>query len=111
MNSQGLNFNLTIFNCLIAVTILELLSILRRSHYSGISISRGYNFPVILHFKGLIRISMEEPHEKFDFQSAVHAWEQKKKNRRIKFIEEILFYKFFQSIFFTSNCSTYQHMK
>ena len=53
MNSQGLNFNLTIFNCLIAVTMLELLGMLRRSHYSGISTSRGYNFPVILQFKGL----------------------------------------------------------
>ena len=53
MNSQGLNFNLTIFNCLIAVTMLELLGMLRRSHYSGISTSRGYNFPVTLHFKGL----------------------------------------------------------
>ena len=53
MNSQGLNFNLTIFNCLIAVTMLELLGMLRRSHYSGISTSKGYNFPIILHFKGL----------------------------------------------------------
>ena len=52
MNSQGLNFNLTIFNCLIAVTMLELLGMLRRSHYS-ISTSRGYKFPIILHFKGL----------------------------------------------------------
>ena len=53
MNSQGLNFNLTIFNCLIAVIMLELLGMLRISHYSGISISRGYNFPVTLHFNGL----------------------------------------------------------
>ena len=53
MNSQGLNFNLTIFNCLIAVTMLELLGMFRRSHYSGISTQRGYNFSVILHFKGL----------------------------------------------------------
>ena len=36
-----------------AVTMLELLGMLRRSHYSGISTSRGYNFPVILHFNGL----------------------------------------------------------
>ena len=33
--------------------MLELLGMLRWSHYSGISTSRGYNFPVILHFKGL----------------------------------------------------------
>ena len=32
----------------------EILGMLRRSHYSGISKSRGYNFTIILHFKGLL---------------------------------------------------------
>ena len=57
MNSQGLNFNLTIFNCLIAVTMLELLGMLRRSHYSGISTSRGYNFPLFSIFSMISKTS------------------------------------------------------
>ena len=52
MNSQGLNFNLTIFNCLIAVTMLELLGMLRRSHYVVFPHQGGTIFPLFSILKG-----------------------------------------------------------
>ena len=67
MNSHGLNFNLTFFKCLIEVTMLELLGMLRRSHYSGISTFSilGYKYDKILVTINKYQLARTDTMEKF----------------------------------------------